>query len=66
MECDRIGVLEVALVAQWIEHWPPEPGVARSNRAERAIFVSRAGGKLRKLSVDFGYCRNKRSRVKVC
>ncbi len=25
-----------ALVAQGIEHWPAEPGVARSNRAERA------------------------------
>ena len=27
-----------ALVAQWIEHWPPEPGVGGSNPLERAIF----------------------------
>ena len=27
-----------ALVAQGIEHWPPEPGVAGSNPAERAIY----------------------------
>ena len=27
----------MALLAQWIEHLPPEQGVARSNRAERAI-----------------------------
>ena len=27
-----------APVAQGIEHWPPKPGVARSNRAGRASF----------------------------
>ena len=37
--------LQRALVAQWIEHWPPESGVARSNRAERAIlFCGIPGG----------------------
>ena len=28
-----------APVAQWIEHWPPEPGVAGSNPAGRANLL---------------------------
>ncbi len=30
---------ESALVAQWIEHLPPEQGVAGSNPVEGAIFI---------------------------
>ncbi len=35
--CSSVTVNRYAPVAQWIEHWPPEPGAAGSNPARRAI-----------------------------
>ncbi len=37
------SLLHQAPVAQWIEHWPPEPGVSRSNRDGRTMGIRSAG-----------------------